>query len=273
MQKTDEAGWFAANQAMWDERVSIHAASDFYDVASFRAGKTALRAFEIAEVGDVNGKELVHLQCHFGVDTLSWARLGARVSGLDFSPDAVATATSLAAELGLDARFVQANVYDAAKALGHRQFDIVYTGVGAIIWLPDIRRWAQTVAALVKPGGFLYIVEGHPAAGVFSDTALTAEYDYFRDAAHPYEWNDAGSYADGAATTHHNLSYEWPHPIGSVVTSLIEAGLRIEFLHEFDFTLWARWPFLERNEAGEYHLPAGMPRLPLMYSLRASKPA
>ena len=273
MSETNEAGWFEANRVMWDERVGIHAASEFYDVPGFRAGRNTLQSFEIAEVGDVTGLHLLHLQCHFGMDTLSWARLGARVSGLDFSPEAVATATKLATELGLDATFVCANVYDAVAAFEGERFDIVYTGFGAIIWLPDIERWARTVAALVRPGGLFYVAEGHPAASVFSDTSLTAEYDYFRDPANPYAWNDAGSYADASASTVHNLSYEWPHPLGSVVTALIAAGLRIEFLHEFDYTLWARWPFLEKNAAGEYHLPAGMPRLPLMYSIRASKPA
>lgn len=273
MTETNEAQWFAANKAMWDERVPIHAASPFYDVAGFHAGKSTLRPFEPLELGDVAGKDLLHLQCHFGMDTLSWARLGARVSGLDFSPEAVATATKLAAEVGIEARFVCANVYDAVEAFAGRQFDIVYTGIGAIIWLPDIKRWAQTVAAMVKPGGVFYIVEGHPFAGVFGDTSLVAEYDYFREPARPYAWNDEGSYADATAKTEHNESYEWPHPVGAVVTSLIESGLRLDFLHEFDYTLWARWPFLERNEAGEYHLPTGMPRLPLMYSLRATKPA
>ena len=147
--------WREANRASWDERVPIHASGEFYDVAGFRSGQERLRPFEISEVGDVTGKELVHLQCHFGIDTLSWARRGARVVGLDFSAPAIGEARRLAAELGLDADFVRSDVYDAPGSLGGRDFDVVYTGLGAINWLPDIRRWAGVAAALVRPGGFL----------------------------------------------------------------------------------------------------------------------
>lgn len=262
-----------ANRAMWDERVGIHMTSPFYDVDGFRAGRDTLRPFEATEVGDVQGKSLVHLQCHIALDTLSWARRGAAVTGLDFSEPAIAAASALAREIGLEARFVHADVYDAVEALGQAQFDIVYTGVGAIIWLPDIRRWAEVCAALVKPGGFFYILEGHPLIGVLGADSLTATYDYFRGLDQPYRWDDPGSYADAAAVTVHNLSYEWPHPLGSVVTALIDAGLRIEFLHEHDYTLWQRWPFQEKHGFDEFRLPEGMPKLPLMYSLRASKPA
>lgn len=268
-----EAEWFDANRAHWDERARIHPGTPFYDVEGFKAGRDCIRPFERAEVGDVTGKTLVHLQCHFGLDTLSWARHGARVAGLDFSPSAIETAQQLAREIGVEAEFVCANVYDAVEAFPGRQFDIVYTGLGAIIWLPDIEHWARTAAALVRPGGFLYLAEFHPFASVLGDDDLTATYDYFRDKAQPYRWDEPGTYADLSAATTSNVSYEWPHPLGSVVTALITAGLRLEFLHEHDYTLFQRWPFLERRSLDEYRLPAGMPSLPLMYSLRALKPA
>lgn len=268
---TSQTEWFDANRAHWDERARLHPGTEFYDVPGFKAGRDCLRPFELAEVGEVAGKSLVHLQCHFGLDSLSWARHGARVSGLDFSPSAVETASQIAADIGVEADFVCANVYDAVEALGGRTFDIVYTGLGAIIWLPDIERWAQTVAALLKPGGFLYLSEFHPFSMVLGDEDLTATYDYFRPRDQPFRWDEPGTYADLGAKTENNVSYEWPHPLGSVVTAVIAAGLRLEFLNEHDYTLFPRWPFLEKSGADTYRLPAGMPRLPLMYSLRASK--
>ncbi|MDV9194077.1 class I SAM-dependent methyltransferase [Streptomyces sp. Wh19] len=270
------ADWHEANRAHWDERVPIHATSDFYDLESFRAGKDALRDFELAEVGDVTGRTLLHLQCHIGVDTLSWARHGAaQVVGLDFSEPAVETARALARELGFGqdrAAFVAADVHDAAEAVPDSSYDIVYTGIGALNWLPDTRRWAETAASLVAPGGFLYLAEFHPMTDCLDDaTGTKVKHDYFsRDA-----WVDEtpGTYADFDAPTIHNRSVEWQHPIGEVVSALAAAGLRIEFLHEHDASLFARFPTLERQSDGFYRFPADRPRIPLMYSIKASKAA
>ena len=263
--------WRALNRASWDERVGIHVVSEFYDDPGFRAGRSSLRPFEVDEVGPVDGRTLVHLQCHFGHDTLSWARLGARVTGLDFSGEAVAFANQLAKDLELDADFVEADVYDAVAALGGRTFDVVYTGLGALIWLPDIERWAETVAALLEPGGFLYLSEFHPIIETMADDSLTVLYDYFtRPGGTRYE--EAGTYTDGDAQTVNNVSYEWTHPVSSVITALLAQGLVLELFHEHDHTLWSRWPFLEAHDDGTYRLPADQPRLPLMYSLRARKP-
>jgi SAM-dependent methyltransferase len=263
--------WLEANRANWDERVPIHAAGEFYDVASFKQGQERLRPFEIEEVGDVSGRDLVHLQCHFGIDTLSWARRGARVVGLDFSAPAVEEASKLAADLALDAEFVRSDVYDARKALGGRDFDVVYTGLGALNWLPDIRRWAGVVASLLRPAGFLYLSEFHPITWVFGDDDLTVAHDYFH-AEEPEVWEEPGTYADLEAETIHNTTYEWNHALGDVVGAVIGAGLVLEFLHEHDYTLFPRWPFLEKSGVDTYRLPEGVPRLPLMYSLRARKP-
>jgi SAM-dependent methyltransferase len=266
-------GWREANRANWDERVPIHASGEFYDVTGFKAGQERLRPFEISEVGDVEGKDLVHLQCHFGIDTLSWARRGARVVGLDFSGPAIEEARSLAAEIGgVEAEFVESDVYDAPDALGGRDFDVVYTGLGAINWLPDIRRWAGVVAALVRAGGFLYLSEFHPFTSVFGEEDLNVANDYFQGE-EPQVWDEPGTYADLEADTVHNRTYEWNHTLGEVVSAVIEAGLDLELLHEHDYTLYPRWPFLEKSGFDTYRLPEGMPRLPLMYSLRARKPA
>ncbi|MCP2341613.1 class I SAM-dependent methyltransferase [Actinomadura rupiterrae] len=256
------------NRAMWDERVPVHVASDFYDVAGFRAGTDTLRDFETAEVGDVAGRSLAHLQCHFGLDTLSWARRGAKVAGLDFSAPAIDTARQLADETGLDARFVVADLYAAPEALGET-YDIVYTGLGALCWLPDIERWAKTVAALLKPGGFLYLAEFHPFADTLDEeTGTVLTYDYFDRS--PQEWNEPGTYTDGGAALGAGRSIEFLHGVGDVVSAVIAAGLRLEFLHEHDHTLWPRYKTLEKSGTS-YRFSEGRPRVPLMYSLRATR--
>jgi 2-polyprenyl-3-methyl-5-hydroxy-6-metoxy-1,4-benzoquinol methylase len=263
--------WRETNRASWDERVPIHVGGEFYDVAGFKAGEEHLRSFELEEMGDVSGKELLHLQCHFGKDTLSWARRGARVTGLDFSAPAVEAARGLAAEIGVEAEFVRSDVYEAKEALGNRTFDVVYTGLGALNWLPDITRWAAVAAGLVRPGGFLYLAEFHPFADVFGDDDLTVEHDYFHNE-EPQVWDEPGTYADLTAETENNVTYEWNHTLSDVVTALIDAGLVLQFLHEYDYTLFPRWPILERTGLDIYRLPEGTPRLPLMYSLKARKP-
>ncbi len=259
--------WAATNRALWDERVPIHLGSEFYDLEGFLGGRSSLRPFEPGELGQVKGRTLVHPQCHIGLDTLSWARLGAQVTGLDFSAPAVAAADEIAGRMGLSAEFVQGEVYDAPAALGGRRFDIVYTGVGAILWLPDIERWAETMAALLAPGGRFYMVEFHPFAEVFSEADLTLAESYFDRGPHLYD--EPGTYADLSAETEHNRSVEWRHGLGDVVSALADAGLRIELLHEHDFTVHAHWPFLEQGEDGLYRVRSGTPSVPLMYSLRA----
>lgn len=266
--------WADANRSYWDERAPIHSASEFYDLEGFVADPTDthLRPFEIAEVGDVAGKTLVHPQCHFGLDTFSWARRGARVSGLDFSEPAVATARQVAKRLGVDADFVSGDVYDAVELLGGRNFDVVYTGFGAIGWLPDIGRWAQVMADLTTPGGLFYFAEFHPFHNIMGDDDLVVENPYFHT--EPMRWGEAGTYAELGAPTESNVTYEWNHGLGEVVSAIIDAGLVVELLHEHEHILFPRWPFLIHDEAKrEYRLPPDKPSIPLMYSIRARKPA
>jgi SAM-dependent methyltransferase len=273
----DGVDWRGLNRANWDDRVPVHLASSYYDLAGFRAGASSLRPFETSEVGSVSGLSLVHLQCHIGLDTLSWARRGALVSGLDFSAPAISAASALAASLGLSATFVVADVYDAAAALGGQRFDIVYTGVGALVWLPDISAWAQVVAGLLAPGGFVYLVEGHPFAQILDGSSgspglpglpgLVVARDYFERG--PYVEDYPYTYTDGPALSHQR-SVEFQHGLGEIVTSLVAAGLRIEFVHEWDFDDFARFDRLVRREDGTFRFPPGQPRVPLMFSLRAS---
>jgi SAM-dependent methyltransferase len=259
----------AANRAWWDERAPLHAGEGgLYDVAAFRAGGSTLRPFEQAELGDVAGRSLLHLQCHFGLDTLSWARLGAEVTGLDFSAPALAAARDLAADIGVDATFVESDVYAAPQALG-RTFDIVYTGIGALCWLPDIPRWAAVVRELLAPGGTLYLVEIHPLTDMMSDDDLTVAYPYFMT--EPIHEDAQGSYAVPDAVTAANESFSWVHPLSRVMGALLDAGFTIERFSEFDFTVFQRWPFLEVGADGLHRPPPDVPSLPLLYSLRARR--
>ena len=267
--------WADLNRRWWDERAPLHVGSDLYGLDDFLADPdaTTLRPFEVAEVGDVAGRTLVHPQCHFGMDTLSWARRGAVVTGLDFSEAAVAAAADAARQAALDAEFLSGNVYDAVELVGGRTFDIVYTGLGAINWLPDIERWAHVMAALTAPGGRFYLAEFHPVHAILGDDDLVVRHPYFHDRDQPLSFDEPGSYADLAARTRHNATVEWTHGLGAVVSALIDAGLVIELLHEFDYTLFPRWPFLVRTGRDTFRLPDGMPSVPLMYSVRAHRPA
>lgn len=266
----DAVDWRGLNRANWDARVPVHLASELYDIDGFRAGADSLWPFEAAEAGDVTGKRLVHLQCHVGLDTLSWARNGALVTGLDFSEPAIEAARALAADLAIGASFVVADVYDAVTALGGRRFDVVYTGGGALVWLPDISRWAGVVAALMEPGGFLYLVDGHPFAHVLDEAQGTRiVWDYFDDRPqvedYPYTYT-------GGPPLKNTRNVQFQHQLGQIVTALAGAGLRIDFLHEHDFDGFRRFESLERRD-GRYRFPAGHPRVPLMFSLRATRPA
>jgi len=263
------------NQRRWDELVAIHARAPSYGVEGFRRGRLSLHPLETKEVGPVRGKSLLHLQCHFGLDTLSWARRGARVTGVDYSKPAIALARSLAGELGIRATFVESNVYALQRVLEGR-FDIVYASYGAIVWLPDLRAWARMVARCLKPGGVLYLAEGHPSMGIFDDERpappLRILRPYFRGPA-PIRFETPGDYADFAAKVQNVVTYEWGHPLSEVVSAIAQAGLRIEFLHEFPYCAWRMFPFMKKRKDGWWHLPAGMPSLPLMYSLRATAPS
>lgn len=263
----------ALNRANWDERVAVHLRSAFYNVDGFRRGETDLGPIEAAEIGDITGLRVAHLQCHFGLDTMLLARRGARVTGLDFSANAIAAAHTLAAETSSRAGFVEGDLYDAPRLLGEGAYDLVFTSWGTIIWLPDIVRWAQVVAALLKPGGRLYFLDGHPAARALdqagAEAPLVPRYAYFRDA--PIEFEGQGSYADRDAIFTHTRSVEWDHPLGAVVAALLAAGMRLTALREHDAAAWQMWPCLVQGADGLWRMPADRPNLPLSLTIEAMK--
>ena len=274
-----EPAWLTVNRANWEERVGIHLAAPGYELASLRRGQGRLHPIEEAELGPVTGLRILHLQCHFGRDSLTLAQRGAQVVGLDFSGEAVRAATVLAAELGLSdrARFVEADLYRAPEAIPEAAaFDLVFVTWGAITWLPDIRRWAEIVAHFLKPGGSLYLAEGHPAALVFDDACRAADgrpgwfAPYFGGAALVID--DPRDYADPDARLVNARTHSWLHPLAAVVTSLLDAGLTLGRLHEHDQVPWRMFECLVEGDDGMYRWPDRQ-WLPLAFSLRAERKA
>ena len=268
----------AANLAQWDENVDIHYRSDFYGVERFKAGGTKLRDIELSEMGDVHGKTLLHLQCHFGMDTLSWAREGATVTGLDFSPAAIEAARKLSMESGVPGRFIESELYNAPNVLDEK-FDIVFTGVGALCWLPDIKGWARVVSHFLKPGGVFYILEGHPVLWSLDDdtpeSPMHIGWPYFESGApqNPEGWYEEEDYAETGEKLQNTRTYTWGHGLGEIVTALIDEGLRIEFLHEHRVLAWKAYPWMVKGDDGWWRVPNHPERLPLMWSLRAAREA
>jgi SAM-dependent methyltransferase len=268
--------WREANRANWDERVEVHLKA--YDLRLLRAGRGTLNAIEESELGSVAGLRVLHLQCHFGRDTLALAQRGAKVVGLDFSSAAIGAARKLTEELGLAsrARFVHADLYDAPKAIREPgEFDLVYITWGTICWLPDITRWAEIVAHFLTPGGALYFADGHPAALVLDDETPCTDgrpgffVPYFQSEAMILD--DHRDYVDPNARLRNTRTHQFMHPLGQVVTALLAAGLTLEFLHEHAAVPWQMFSCLVDDGAGGYHWP-DKPWLPLSYSLRARRP-
>ena len=271
----DAAEFFATNRRHWDERVAIQRAdrSGFYAVAQFLAGGKELQAIEWGELGDVARRRVIHLQCHFGLDTLSLARHGAVATGLDFSPAAIEEARRLAAETGLAAKFVCANVYDARDALSG-EFDIAYISWGTICWLPDMAAWARTIASLLLPGGFLYFADAHPNMLILEerDGRLVHEFPIDTPAERPLIFDEAQTYNDDPTPLHATRTYEWIHSLSRVLGAVRAAGLALDFLHEHSGLPWPPFPMCVKGADGLWHLPERIPAFPLSYSLRATKP-
>jgi len=262
----------AVSRRKWDESVALHVASASYDVPRFLRGASSLLRWEEEEVGDVRGQSLLHLQCHFGMDTLSWARRGARVTGVDYSAPAIEAARELCRRSGLPGRFVRSDIYSARRRLAGR-FDVVYTGKGALCWLPDLRAWARVVAAYLPPGGRLFYLEDHPVAEIHEPDRRTGGLrrtaSYFRR--NPFRDDLAGTYAVASPRMRNTVSYSWLHPISEAVQALADAGLTIDSLTEFPYSYWRRYPAMHVDPRGFWHLDRDEGGLPLMYSLRATK--
>jgi 2-polyprenyl-3-methyl-5-hydroxy-6-metoxy-1,4-benzoquinol methylase len=260
------------NRQLWDAWAPHHVTSDFYDVDAFRAGASTLKTVEVDGVGNVDGKSLLHLQCHFGLDTLSWARLGARVTGVDFSLPAIEAARSLAHDVGLPATFVHSNIYDLPDHLQSKH-DVVFTSSGVLGWLPDIQGWSKVIAHFLRPGGIFFIYEVHPFALLFdeerNDRELRLRWPYFHED-EPLEFADEISYAAPETAATADARY-WVHSMSDIIGSLLSAGLVLESFEENDFLSWPQFGWMEERQDGYWALPPGSPDIPLSFILRARK--
>jgi len=251
------------NRAGWDRRAIAHFESRFYDVDGFLAGRTSLREIERAELTDVAGKRLLHLQCHFGLDTLSWARQGAICTGVDISPVAIQKARELAVRAGLDAEFVCSDVY-GFKRRSPQPWEIVFTSYGAVCWLPDLRPWAEIVTTNLAPGGTFYMVEFHPIHD------LLAGFSYFTRA--EPDVAEEGTYTENGADVVARFAI-WAHPLSGVINALIAAGIRIERVNEFAFSPYNCFEGLVEREPGRFCLSHRGQDVPMVYSVTGRKVA
>jgi SAM-dependent methyltransferase len=273
--------YFAANKSLWNQRTAVHKDSAFYDLAGFKAGTNVLTPIELNEIGDVKGKSLLHLQCHFGMDTLSFSRMDANCVGVDLSDEAIKLAREINDELKLDAKFICCNVYDllsenrsVSKApplegfgeAGH--FDIVFTSYGTIGWLPDLDPWAKTIVERLKPGGFFYMAEFHPVVWMFDEDFTHIKYYYYNKELIVME--DQPTYT-GDKNEIAGKEYSWNHSISEVLNALINAGLKIEFFNEHTFSPYSNFKNSVETETGKWHIKGMEGKIPIVYSLKAKK--
>ena len=253
--------YFEMNRIGWDRRALTHMESTFYDVDGFLKGNTSLREIELLELGEVEGKSLLHLQCHFGLDTLSWTRLGARCTGVDISPVAIEQAKILTVKAGLETQFLCTDVY-SFEAANDQSFDIVFTSYGAVCWLPDLQRWAQVIASNLAAGGVFYMAEFHPIYD------LLAGYSYFTTELP--DVGEEGTYTENGDDVVAKLA-TWAHPLSNVVNALVNAGIQIEQLNEFPFSPYNCFEGMEEREPGRFYLSHKEHDVPIVYSLKGRK--
>ncbi|MFN7118138.1 MAG: class I SAM-dependent methyltransferase [Saprospiraceae bacterium] len=253
------------NRALWNNKTQYHLQSDFYEVEAFKKGKSSLNSIELEQLGDVRNKTLLHLQCHFGQDTLSWARMGASVTGIDFSDEAIKAARHLAQELNIEADFIQSNVYDVKLA---RQFDIIFTSYGVIGWLPDLEKWAQVIANHLKPGGEFHLIEFHPVVWMFDNDFQYIQYSYFNREDIIEEVH--GSYADRSAPIV-GQSVSWNHSLDEVLGALLRQGLRIEHFAEYDYSPYNCFVNTVQIAENQWQIKGLEGKIPMVYALKARK--
>ena len=265
MENNDQ--YFEANKNLWNQRTAVHKDSSFYNLAGFKKGETVLTPIELNELGDVNGKSLLHLQCHFGMDSLNWARLGAKVTGVDLSDKAIEEAKQLNDELGLNARFICCNVYDLEKHLDE-QFDIVFASYGVVGWLPDLDIWATIISKYLKPGGTFYLAEFHPVVWMFDDEFTHIQYYYENRELIVTE--NYGTYTDRKANIT-GKEYSWNHSISEVLNALIKAGLKIELFNEFMYSPYPNFSNTVQGPDGNWYIRGMEGKIPMVYSVKAVK--
>lgn len=266
--KPDQPNWLEANRAVWNKRTDAHLTSEFYDVESFQNGECSLNQFELDLLGNVRGKTLLHLQCHFGQDTLSLARLGAIASGLDFSDSAIEAAKKLNEDLGLDVNFYCADVYNTRNAIDET-FDVVFTSYGVVGWLPDLRPWANVISESLNDGGIFVMCEFHPYVWMMDEEYDYIKYSYFNE--RMIESEVTGSYASIHKLHEPLIEYGWNHPLTDVLNALLAEGLKLEVFNEHDGSPYNCFPGMEAGEDGLYRFTKWENKVPLVYGIRFRK--
>jgi 2-polyprenyl-3-methyl-5-hydroxy-6-metoxy-1,4-benzoquinol methylase len=259
--------YFNANRELWNRRTMVHKDSAFYDVASFLNGKSSLNKIELEELGDVKGKTILHLQCHFGMDTLSLARMGAKVTGVDLSDAAISEARKLNEQLNLDAEFICCNVYDLKDYLSG-EFDIVFTSYGVIGWLPDLNKWAEIISYYLKPGGFFYMAEFHPVVWMLDENFERVKYYYHNQEL--IEIDSEGSYTDRSADVK-GKEYSWNHSISEVLNALISHELQLNFFNEYSYSPYPCFNNIVQGPDDNWRVKGLEDKIPMVYSLKANR--
>ena len=262
-----EKDYIAKNRKGWNNKVSFHLQSDFYNVAGFLEGESSLREIELGLLGGLTGKSILHLQCHFGLDTLSLARMGANVTGVDLSDKAIEKARELAKETDLPARFICCDLYELPNHLNEK-FDLVFTTYGTIGWLPDLDKWASLISHYLKPGGELLFVEFHPVVWMFDEDFDRVAYDYFKSK--PIIETETGTYADPSAPLKQEL-VSWNHGLGEVLSNLLEAGLEIAFFEEYDYSPYNCFQHSVEFEPKKYRIKHLENKIPMIFAIKAIK--
>jgi 2-polyprenyl-3-methyl-5-hydroxy-6-metoxy-1,4-benzoquinol methylase len=262
-----EINYIEKNKQSWNNKVAWHLTSEFYAVDDFIKGKSSLNSFELDLLGDVKGKSILHLQCHFGQDTLSLARMGADATGVDLSDKAITEANNLAQKINTEADFICCDVYDLPNHL-NKQFDIVFTSYGTIGWLPDLSKWANVISHFLKPGGKFVFTEFHPVVWMFDNDFKTVGYNYFNTG--PIVETESGTYADKSAPITQEY-VGWNHGMAEVINSLIQSGLQITALNEFDYSPYNCFQHTIEFEKGKYRIQHLDNKIPMVYSLSAAK--
>jgi ubiquinone/menaquinone biosynthesis C-methylase UbiE len=259
--------YFEENKRSWNKRTAVHKDSTFYDLGSFKKGRSSLNKIELEELGDVKGRSLLHLQCHFGMDTMSWARAGATCTGVDLSDEAIKLAKEINAELDLNAEFVSCNVYDL-KAHLDSKFDIVFTSYGTIGWLPDLDKWAEIIAHFLKPGGIFYIVDFHPVLWMMDENFEHIKYNYFNTEVITEEIS--GTYTDREAPIR-SVEHGWNHPFAEILNALLKHNLQIQQFNEFAYSPYNCFNNLEQGDDAMWRIKGMNEKMPMVYSIKAIK--
>lgn len=263
----DQSDYIALNKNTWNNKTEVHIASEFYDMKGFLEGKSTLNSIELELLGDISNKKILHLQCHFGQDTMTFARMRAQATGIDFSEKAIEKATEFSKQLNLDTTFICCDIYEAPKYLKD-QFDIVFTSYGTIGWLPDLDKWAKVVSQFLKPGGQFIMADFHPVVWMYDNDFKEVFYSYFN--IEPIVEDESGTYADRYSEIEAK-TITWNHPISETLNALITNGIELNSFNEYDYSPYNCFNNTEEFEPNKFRIKTFENKIPMVYSIKGTK--